>query len=250
VMELCELGSLMDVIEKEGLSYSPRLALAQQACLAVAHLHELGFVHRDIKSLNYFCTRREAGGEEGKIRVLLGDFGETLPQERSVVEVPSMIGTMEWMSPEIMLNWQVEKGLIAQDEGCAYVDSADTFSVAVVVWECATGQMPYEGLRDEKGEEVHPIDKSGYLKARVPQGLRPAVNGSTIPDGDGGTISESVTALIKGGWRDLSQGARLTCFEMAQGIKAELAVLRRNRSGTLVQLETFTLQVRSSRETV
>jgi len=95
-----------------------------------------------------------------------------MPKERAAVELPAMVGTMEWMSPEIMLNWRVEKGLIERDRGCAYVESADTFAVAVVVWECATGQMPYQALRDEKGEELHPVDLANHLKAQVPQGLK------------------------------------------------------------------------------
>jgi len=60
VMELCELGCLMDVLEKHDIQYQNRLRLAHDCASAVAHVHKLDFVHRDIKSLNFFCTQSQS----------------------------------------------------------------------------------------------------------------------------------------------------------------------------------------------
>ena len=66
-MELCCKGSLWDVLARHTLTYTQRLGMACEAAGAVAHVHLCGFVHRDIKSLNFFVT------DETKLR--LGDFG-------------------------------------------------------------------------------------------------------------------------------------------------------------------------------
>ena len=95
VMELCDKGSLMDVLSTEKLSLPQRLQMARDTALAVACMHEAGFVHRDIKSLNSFVA--DVGDETGEdTGVRLGDFGESVTFEAAEQEGPKMIGTAQW----------------------------------------------------------------------------------------------------------------------------------------------------------
>lgn len=68
--ELCEGGDLKSHLIKNTNKWTPRNRL--RACLhgaeAVAFLHNAGFMHRDIKSENFFVDRN--------MKIKLGDFGE------------------------------------------------------------------------------------------------------------------------------------------------------------------------------
>ena len=94
-------------------------------------MDSLFVLFRDIKSLNVFLTQ--------DCQVRLGDFGETLTLEEAANEAPQQIGTLHWMAPEILENWKV--GKVESFRGKSYQRSADCFSLAVVVWECVTGQV-------------------------------------------------------------------------------------------------------------
>ena len=146
VMELCEMGCLMDVLEKHDIPYYNRLRLGYDCASAVAHVHKLGFVHRDIKSLNFFCTQSRQSSERKRdsedpnpmahfeLRCLLGDFGETVKTWQAEAEAPKQHGTVEWMAPEILCNWRLE----AEGDGTTYSTAADCYSLSVVLWECLT----------------------------------------------------------------------------------------------------------------
>ena len=43
------------------------------------------------------------------------------------------VGTVQWMAPEVLT-------------GQAYSESADIFSLGVIIWETLTGRCPYEGM--------------------------------------------------------------------------------------------------------
>ena len=96
VMEVCARGSLMDVLEKEQPPLLTRLEMAHDVVQSIACMHGAGFVHRDIKSLNYFVTdvAGESGGDDAGVR--LGDFGESLTYAAAESEEPKQVGTSQW----------------------------------------------------------------------------------------------------------------------------------------------------------
>ena len=87
----------MDVLQKEQPPLLTRLEIAHDTALAMAHMHSTGFVHRDVKSLNYFLTD---GGEQSGVR--LGDFGESVTNAAAEGEIPKQVGTPQWMAPELV----------------------------------------------------------------------------------------------------------------------------------------------------
>lgn len=97
---------------------------------AVGHAHKQGIVHRDVKPENIFLT---AAGESVIPKV--GDFGlaKEVGESRRITLSGTALGTPYYMSPE-------------QAEGKREIDArSDVFSLGSVLYEMATGTMPFEG---------------------------------------------------------------------------------------------------------
>jgi tetratricopeptide (TPR) repeat protein len=137
VMELLDGQSLKDRIAKGALPVEDVLVLGAQMADALDAAHAQGIVHRDIKPANLFITRR------GTLKVL--DFGvaklnpsrggkldSTLGATEQLTTMGTTIGTVSYMSPE-------------QARGQEIDARSDVFSAGVVLYEMATGQLPFPG---------------------------------------------------------------------------------------------------------
>ncbi|KQY59475.1 hypothetical protein ASD11_07900 [Aeromicrobium sp. Root495] len=119
VMELVEGTSLRALLDSHGPS--PRAAVVVQGVLeGLAACHRAGILHLDIKPANVLVT--ESGG------VKIVDFGIARAASDGTATVA---GTPHYMAPE-------------QYEGLADVRS-DVYSVGCLLYECLTGQAPFEG---------------------------------------------------------------------------------------------------------
>jgi diguanylate cyclase (GGDEF)-like protein len=131
VMEFLEGRPLSHHLEIGGpFSMGRTLKVGRQVCLALAEAHEAGLVHRDLKPANLFSISDGLGGES--IKVL--DFGvvKQVGPGPGVSQVPSVIGSPAYMSPE-------------QSQGLAIDNRSDLYSLGVVVFELLTGRPPYSG---------------------------------------------------------------------------------------------------------
>ena len=140
VMEYLEGETLKYHISGQPLSIDQVLELGIQMADALDAAHEGGIVHRDVKPANIFITKR------GDVKVL--DFGlAKLATERdahSETEMPTAMaddsltspgttmGTVSYMSPE----QSRRRGVDAR---------SDLFSLGVVLYEMATGKLPFTG---------------------------------------------------------------------------------------------------------
>ncbi len=132
VMEFLEGRTLLNVIQDGPLQTDQLLDFGIQIAEALDAAHKKDIIHRDIKPANVFVT------DDGGIKLL--DFGlAKLAQVPSSAQVPTnltaagvAVGTPYYMAPEQLLDKE-------QDA------RSDIFSFGVLLYEMATGTLPFTG---------------------------------------------------------------------------------------------------------
>lgn len=129
VMEYIDGISLRTYIDKRGkLDIDEVLSFSEQILAALEHAHSRGIVHRDIKPHNILVLK---GGF-----VKVTDFGiAKIPEKRRHETVTdSAIGTVYYISPE-------------QAAGKTTDSRSDLYSLGVMMYEMATGELPFDDDR-------------------------------------------------------------------------------------------------------
>ncbi len=134
VMELMEGQTLKDRIAERPFSNDQLLAIMIPILEALEAAHGAGIVHRDIKPANIFLTRR------GTVKIL--DFGlaKSAGAElfagavgmENLTAPGTTVGTISYMAPEQARNQNVDA-------------RSDLFACGVVLYEMATGALPFAG---------------------------------------------------------------------------------------------------------
>jgi serine/threonine-protein kinase len=139
VMEHLEGEDLAQWLRRHGrLPYTQAVDLVLHACEAVAEMHALGMVHRDLKPTNLFVVHR--GGAVEGVKVLDLGIVKEAPGSRpeslwdgARTQDGTVVGSPLYMSPE-----QMES---ASEVGVG----TDIWSLGVILFELISGKVPHEG---------------------------------------------------------------------------------------------------------
>lgn len=125
VMEFVRGSDLKTAIQQRGAINQRKVAeIGSQVCQALSVAHGLDIIHRDIKPQNIMIQ------PDGNVKVM--DFGIARAKNSVMNKTSAVLGTAHYISPE-------------QAQGKELSPASDIYSLGVVLFEAATGQLPFDG---------------------------------------------------------------------------------------------------------
>jgi eukaryotic-like serine/threonine-protein kinase len=184
VMEYVPGGDLKGLIDEKGRLPGPELArLGDEICAGLAHAHERGVIHRDIKPHNILLD------ENGHVKVT--DFGIARALDTTqATRTGSFLGTALYSSPE-------------QLQGQKVTPKSDVYSLGATLYQAAAGEPPFTGQS--------PIEIASQHVSKTP----------TPPHERGAEVSGNLEALILSCLAK-DPGDRPTAEEARSGLEAQI----------------------------
>ncbi|KAJ1976162.1 hypothetical protein H4R34_004081 [Dimargaris verticillata] len=122
-----DLFSVLDRSENAILAEDTAKFYIAEMVLAIAELHKLGYVHRDIKPQNILI--------DAKGHIKLADFGSCIRLDANGLVTSNVpVGTCDYISPEVLRAREGNKG---------YTQSCDWWSLGIVIYEMLQGDPPF-----------------------------------------------------------------------------------------------------------
>ncbi|CAG7878231.1 unnamed protein product [Brassica rapa] len=148
VSEFLPRGSLFLLLRRSAskLDWRRRINMALDIARGMNYLHCCSppIVHRDLKSSNLLVDKNWT--------VKVADFGLSRIKHETYLTSKSGTGTPQWMAPEVLLNESAD-------------EKSDIYSFGVVLWELATGKIPWE--IDACLQYLQVIGAVGFMNQRL-----------------------------------------------------------------------------------
>jgi len=222
VSELVRGRTLGALLQDGELSDRDILEIGVGLCDALAHAHEQGVVHRDVKPSNVLVPR---SGRSTRTPCKLTDFGVArIIDSDSLTLTGDVIGTLNYMAPE-------------QSAGLEAGEEADLYSLALVLYEALTGVNPLRGASAARGSrrvlQLPPLrrqrrDLPGPMAQAIDRALRPRID-------ERGTLAD-LRAGLAGALEEVGDQAGIVtgAFERGPRDPDEDGVASRFALGTLI----------------
>jgi tRNA A-37 threonylcarbamoyl transferase component Bud32 len=168
VSELVEGATLAELARCEGLSDREAAEFGADICEALTHAHGRGVVHRDVKPQNVIVRADDGVGRRAKLM----DFGiASLAGAPTLTATGEVVGTLAYMAPE-------------QAEGEAVDEAADTYSLALTLYELWAGTNPVaRATPAHTAREIgQPLPSLREYRPDLPQGLAACVDACLRPE--------------------------------------------------------------------
>jgi len=217
-MELVEGRTLRASIPTGGLPADTLLRHGLQIAYALAYAHERGVIHRDLKSANIMIS------PDGWVKVL--DFGlaKRLPETGKTVETPDLnltatgivMGTPNYLPPEVLRGEPADA-------------RSDIWALGVVLYEMASGKLPFGGGSLGELSEAILNGAPSPLSGRVPVGTQAVIGRCLAKDPSqryrqGNEVRAAIEALMGGsplrGPRGVPRGAWIAAAATAAVVLA------------------------------
>jgi eukaryotic-like serine/threonine-protein kinase len=211
-MELIDGQPLDRAIPEGGLPVEQVVRYGLQIADAVAHAHDRGIVHRDLKTSNALIT------PQGRAKVL--DFGLAkrlsgpelveAATQASLTKPGFIAGTPAYMAPE-------------QLRGQPADARSDVWALGVVLYEMVAGAKPFRGRTHFELSAAILNEPPAPLPAHVPPELRAVIERCLEKDlagryGEGGQVRAALEAIQRG-------GAPVSAARPSPSVRRRLAVL-------------------------
>jgi eukaryotic-like serine/threonine-protein kinase len=168
VSEMVEGATLAELTRCGDLSDREVAEFGADVCEALAHAHDRGVIHRDVKP-QYVIIRVDDGAGR---RAKLMDFGiASLVGAPTLTATGEVVGTLAYMAPE-------------QAEGGEVAEPADVYSLALTLYECWTGFNPVaRSTPAETAREIgSPIPSLREYRPDLPAHLADCLDACLHPD--------------------------------------------------------------------
>jgi serine/threonine protein kinase/dienelactone hydrolase len=184
-MEYIDGQSLKAKMAHGPLGLEEAIDIAVQVSEGLEEAHSKGITHRDIKSANIMIT------DKGQAKIM--DFGLAKVKGGTLLtREGTTLGTVAYMSPEQALGKEVDQ-------------RTDLWSLAVVLCEMLTGELPFKGEREVSilysivHEEPKPLKD---IKPPVPIELRRVIEKAMMKNADSRYLTAAAMLRDLRGYRD------------------------------------------------